>query len=327
MTAFDFGTGSLSVLALVAGVGAAVVLAVVVAAWRRGWLGRLVLALGVLLMLAGIGAILFDLRSRERSDEGRALAQRADELAARALTPDSLLACLDAPVGPMVETGCEGRVFGRPENIAAAVSFTAAKLALLSEGAALAGANAERARPALAALRRDIEADRFGIVAQILAVNSKCSADRCEGFALVANADRIKANLREGAFEDLVARHAQHWPTGEEKPATADATPRLPGGRLPLVAKPLSPGQDFPSAASIPPVSIMTPEPARPPEPASQGNARQATGTPAPGAAADSPPLPRPAPRSSSRPAPATSQRPAPAAPQRPAAATPPDQN
>jgi len=320
MTAFDFGTGSLSVLALVAGVAAAVVLAVVVVAWRRGWLGMLALVLGVLLVLAGVGASLFDLRSGDGSAEGRAFARRADELAARALAPNSMLACLDAPGGPMVETACEARVFGRPENIAAAVSYTAAKLALLSEGAALTGANAEQARPALAALRRGIEADKFGIVAQILAVNSSCTADRCEAFALVANADRIKSNLRDGAFESLVARHAERWPSGEEKPATADATlPKGPGGRLPLVARPLSPGQDFPSAASIPPVSIMTPEPPRAPEPAPAGGGRQTAASPAPSAPAASPPLPRPAPRSSGGPVSI--------APQRPAATTPPGQN
>ncbi|MFY9700295.1 MAG: hypothetical protein WAK34_18585, partial [Rhodoplanes sp.] len=89
MAAFDFGTGSLSVLALVAGVIAAVVLAVVVAAWRRGRLGTLVLAVGVLLALAGVGAILFDLQPGRGSAEGRAFARRADELAARALAPNS----------------------------------------------------------------------------------------------------------------------------------------------------------------------------------------------------------------------------------------------
>jgi len=321
MAAFDFGTGSLSVLALVAGVIAAVVLAVLVAAWRRGRLGTLVLAVGVLLALAGVGAILFDLQPGRGSAEGRAFARRADELAARALAPNSMLACLDAPAGATVEIACEARLFGRPENIAAAVSYTAVKLALLSEGAALAGGDAEQARGALAALRRGVEADRFGIVAQVLAVNSGCTADRCGAFALVTNADRIKSNLREGAFERLVARHAERWPSGEEKPATADATlPKgVPGARPPLVARPLAPGQDFPSAASIPPVSIMAPEPPRPPEPAPSGGERQAAESPAARTPASPPPLPRPAPRSSNAPVSI--------APQRPASTTAPSRN
>ncbi len=321
MAAFDFGTGSLSVLALVAGVVAAVILAVVVAAWRRGRLGMLVLTVGVLLALAGVGAILFDLQPGRGSAEGRAFARRADELAARALAPNSTLACLDASTGPTVEIACEARLFGRPENIAAAVSYTAAKLALLSEGAALAGGDAEHARAALAALRRQIEADKFGVVAHVLAVNSGCTVDRCKAFALVTNADRIKSNLQEGAFERRVARHAERWPSGEERPAMSDATPRkgVPGARLPLVAKPLSPGQDFPSAASIPPVSIMTPEPKRPPEPASAGGERQAAEGPAPRTPASPPPLPRPAPRSANQPVSI--------APQRPAATAAPGQN
>lgn len=321
MAAFDFGTGSLSVPVWLAGAMAAIVVVAVVAASRRGRLGMVVLTVGILLALAGVGAILFDLRSERGSAEGRAFERRADELAARALIPNSTLACLDASAGSTVETACEARLFGRPENIAAAVSYTAAKLALLSEGAALTGANAEQARAALAALRRQIEADKFGVVAHVLAVNSGCTVDRCRAFALVANADRIKSNLREGAFERFVERHAGKWPTGEEGPATSDATPRrgVPGASPPLVARPLAPGQDFPSAASIPPVSIMAPEPPRPPEPAPAGGERQAAESPAPRPPASPPPLPRPAPRSSNAPVSI--------APQRPASTTAPGQN
>lgn len=313
MAAFDFGSGSLSVPVWLAGALAAFFVVAVVAVWRRGRLGMVVLTAGMLLALAGVGAILFDLRSERGSAEGRAFERRADELAARALVPNSTLACLDASAGSTVETACEARLFGRPENIAAAVAFTAAKLALLSEGAALAGNDAKQARAALATLRSRIEADKFGVVAHVLAVNFDCTVDRCKAFALVANADRIKSNLREGAFERFVERHAGKWPTGEEKPATSDATPRMgfPGARPPLVAKPLSPGQDFPSAASIPPVSIMAPEPPRPPEPAPAGDERQAAESPAPRAPASPPPLPRPSPRSSNAPVSLTPQRPA----------------
>lgn len=316
MAAFDFGTGSLSVPVWLAGAIAAIVVVAVVAVWRRGRLGTLVLAVGVLLALAGVGAILFDHQpgrgSAEGRGEGRAFERRADELAARALIPNSTLACLDASAGSTVEIACEARLFGRPENIAAAVSYTAAKLALLSDGAALAGDDAKYARAALAALRSQIEADKFGVVAHVLAVNFGCTVDRCKAFTLVANADRIKSNLREGVFERFVQRHAERWPTGEEGPATSDATPRrgVPGARPPLVAKPLSPGQDFPSAASIPPVSIMTPEPPRPPEPAAAGGERQAAESPAPRAPASPPPLPRPAPRSSNEPVSIAPQRP-----------------
>lgn len=313
MAAFDFGTGSLSVPVWLAGAMAAIVVVAVVAVWRRGRLGMVVLTVGVLLALAGVGAILFDLQPGRGTAEGLAFVRRADDLAARALVPNSTLACIDASAGSTVEIACEARLFGRPENIAAAVSYTAAKLALISEGKALAGDNAKHARAALAALQRQIETDKFGVVAHVLAVNSGCTVDRCKAFALVANADRIKSNLREGAFERLVERHREHWPSGEEKPATSDATPRrgVPGARLPLVAKPLSPGQDFPSAASIPPVSIMAPEPPRPAEPAPAGDERQAAESPAPRTQATPPPLPRPAPRSSNAPVSIVPQRPA----------------
>ena len=64
-------------------------------------------------------------------------------------------------------------------------------------------------------------------------------------------------NLRQSTFDRLVARHAKAWPLGElpKGPAAAVALPRA-------VGKPLSPGQDFLSAASMPPRSPPLPRPA-----------------------------------------------------------------
>ena len=228
--------------------------------------GRLISALAAVFVLALVSTALLALQyqAERQSAERQTLVRRADELAAQALAPNSPLACLDAPAGLPVESACEALLFGRPETIAAAVSYIAAKLALLSEAASFASVSAVRRNATLAMLRRDVEADRFGIVAHVLAVTSACDADHCDAFALVGNAERIKSNLREGTFDQFVARHTTAWPSGKREPAMSDAA-SLKGAvtstaSRPLVAKPLSPGQDLPSAASIPPVSIMTPE-------------------------------------------------------------------
>ena len=281
MAAFDFGTETLSVVTLVAGVLAAVVLAVVVVAWRRD------------------GGTLFT-RLRRSARAGRRARRSCFEHQARAWFGRTAglraarrrtcrpryysqfpLACLNARAGPTVESACEARIFGRPETIAAAVSYTAAKVALVSDGAALAGGDAEQARAAVAALQRELEADRFGIVAHVLAVNFRLHADRCAAFALVADAGRIRSNLRERAFDRLVARHAGDGRRASRSRRQRTAPLRGAASRAP--GRRWSPsrcrrGRTFPSAASIPPVSIMTPEPPRPPEPAAAR--RRRTGGP-----------------------------------------------
>ena len=253
MAGLDLGTDAMSALIWVAGALAALVVAAAVVVWRRRRPSIRALAAGLAVTLAGSAALLIlpdQFRPEKGAAERQTVAQR-DELASRALAPTSPLACLDVPAQPMVETACEALLFGRPETIAAAVSYVAAKLALL------AGADLAQGGDALATLRSELTTDRFGIVAHVLAANSVCDADRCEAFALVADASRIKTNMREGTFDRLVARHAKAWPLGEP-PKGAAAAVALPRA----VAKPLAPGQNFRSAASMSPRSPPLPRPA-----------------------------------------------------------------
>jgi hypothetical protein len=321
------------VLLSVAGGAAAVGLAVAVMAWRRGWLGAPVLLSVVGLALAGGALLVFLDQSRRepRRAEGGALAQRADLLAGRSLAPNSPLACLDAPAGLTVAAACEAVVFGRPETIAAAVAYVAAKLALLSETAALGGRAVDGT--ALAALRRSIEADRFGIAAHVLAAEHECNAEHCAAFAWVADSVRLRSNLKEATFDRIVARHAPAWPAaGENRPVMAETAPPASatgpaGAASPSAAavppspagKPMSPRFDFPSAASIPPVSIMVPE--REPREGSSASPAGAEGRGGGGSAAPLPPRRPPAPRAVQGPASA----PAAAAPARPASPAPDD--
>jgi hypothetical protein len=202
--------------------------------------------------------------------ERRALEARAFELATHALAPGSPLACLDAMAGDTVEDACERAVFASPEATAAAVSYVAEQLSLLvsaGDPALRTGANS-----AVAGVRRALEADRFGIVAHVLAVRDGCTADRCGALALLQEKSRVSVNLAEHPFEAYVQSHKPSWPTAANRPVAGNLPPAaaavLPGG----AARPPS-NLYFPSATSIPPVNIMTAEPPGARDPTTAGEA------------------------------------------------------
>jgi hypothetical protein len=192
---------------------------------------------------------------REQAAQRRALDARATELSARAIMPSSALACLDANAGETVEGACEKSLFASPEAVAAATSYVAARLLLLADGVAY--ARADRGyEAALAGLRRSMESDRFGLVAHVLASRDACTPEHCETFALLRDAEVIKANLKAHTYENNVTRYAAVWSESKAAPVAAAA----PAPAAPAVAAVPS-SIIFPSAASIPPVSIMNPEP------------------------------------------------------------------
>jgi hypothetical protein len=280
------------------------------------------------LAICGAVAVLLQQNaSRERLAERRALDQRAAELAARVVTPGSALACLDAVAGDAVETACEKALFASPATVAAAVSYVTARLALLSDSIDFARRTGSGYESALATLRVAIESDRYGIVAHVLSVRDSCTPLLCDSYVLFKDPDRVQANLRDRLFDRYVERYAAEWarvptagtPVAETPPGytTASAPPAA------APAAPLPPKYDFPSASSIPAVSIMTPEPAAPPEtkpapsaaPAGAPAAPKRPPHPAPRAAArtTSPPPPPQAigPPPSAQPAPTAANGPA----------------
>jgi hypothetical protein len=196
------------------------------------------------------------------SAERRAFDIRAQQLNALALAPGSPLACLNALAGDVVETACEKALFGSPASVAAASSYVAAQLALLSSAAAhgpRAGADID---DVLAPLRRSLESDRFGFVAHVLAVRDGCTGQSCKAFALFRDANHLRANLNAAILDRYVERYAALWSAGSdgpgaEAPPAATASTNAPGARKMV-------NIDFPSAASIPAVSIMNPEPSGP---------------------------------------------------------------
>lgn len=204
------------------------------------------------------------------------------------------LSCLDEIAGETVVAACERALFSSPEATAAAVSYVAGQLARL----AAQGGTASTAAPGIRALRRGLERDRYGLVAHVLATRDGCTAASCSAFQFFSDPSKIAANINARTYDSLVGRHVLTWGAGAVAPALGalQAAPEeAPTG------KPTS--ADFPTSDSIPPVSIMNPEP-------------PSASTPNPGVASQSAPpagqaqMPRPAPPAAKR-----SSRPEPVAP------------
>jgi hypothetical protein len=203
--------------------------------------------------------------SGDASAERRALEQRAAELAALTLAPGSPLACLDALVGESVETACEKAIFASPASVATATSYVASQLALLSDIAAYIGRGGA-GMDALPPLRRALEADRFGFLAHVLVMRDGCTSENCKALALLRNPGLVRANLSGETFKHYLEHYLPVWAKASDGAAadatqvqtTATAQVNPPGPRKVTVKI------DFPSAASIPAVNIMNPEPSGP---------------------------------------------------------------
>jgi type IV secretory pathway VirB2 component (pilin) len=310
VAAFDStGTGPLSGRVALA-VAALVVVTYAIVAVRSDHFGkpsplsRIVLALVLMLAAAWV---FNSFRQRDLAAEQRSLEDRAFELAARAVMPGSALACLDAVAGEAVEDTCEKALFATPEATAAAVTYVATELSLL----AAASEHLRRGGPgygsALTNMRRSLEADRFGIVAHVLAVRDGCTPGQCAAFAFLQGTGRVSVNLAERPFDAYLRSHMASWPAGgaqaASNPPAVNAAPNPPA-----LASARQPNNlYFPSASSIPPVNIMTPEPLAGP------NSTTGAAAPAP-AAAPARKLTPPAPQALTPPAPQARQAPAAAA-------------
>lgn len=216
------------------------------------------------------------------------------------------LSCLDDLAGDAVAAGCEKALFGAPDAVAAAVSYTAARIDRLTALGDI--ASAEKSLTVdMKVLRKSLERDRYGLVAHVLVTRDGCTQFDCAAFRSLTDQRQVAANMDSHLYDTLVARHAPTWNT----PATAPAMPATAAlaGVPPSVPTGKPTNAEFPSASSTPPVSIMNPEP-------STAATRQAT--PAANAAAASR---APAATSAQAAAPAAKKPPAPKAARAPAAA------
>jgi len=259
------------------------------------------LAVGIALAAATRG---FDSGVSGATEDGRSSSVATASLPA--------LACVDDLAGEVVLTACEKAVFGSPEATAAALSYAARQITRLTGLGDVAAANGNMT-PEIEALRRAVERDRYGLMAHVLAVRDHCTPLNCTAFKSLTDWNRISSNIEERTYDGLVARYSVVWntPTAVAVPPVATLIPGVPTG------KPTN--AEFPSAASTPPVSIMTPEPGAATASTSRSSTPPANApTPSPRPAASAPPTvaaakkqPAPKPARTPTPPPATSQAPA----------------
>ena len=225
-----------------------------------------VVVVGAVLGATLAWAFLAAATSRDQSAERRALEMRAAELDAHALAPGSALACLDALAGDTVEAACEKAIFAAPATVAMATSYSAARLALLADIVAYTKRGGANIDNALLPLRHALEIDRFGFVAHTLVVRDGCSSGNCKALSLLHDPNRVRANLSSQPLDRYLDHYVTAWAQAPDVPV-ADGTSFQPS----VTNQPGAPGQhkvmvdiDFPTAASIPPISIMNPEPKGP---------------------------------------------------------------
>jgi len=229
--------------------------------------------------------------SRDHDADRRALEIRAQELTAHALAPGSPLACLDAVAGESVDAACEKALFASPAMVAAASAYAAARLELLSDMVTYVKHGGTDIDGMLRPLRRALETDSFGFLAHALAVRDGCTSENCAALDVLGDAGRVRANLSGQTLDRYLDRYATAWAQTPDVPVpVADAAGAA--SQPATAAQPGAPGQrkvvvniDFPTAASIPPVSIMNPEPGTKPSPPA---ATAASATAAPAAASPS---------------------------------------
>jgi hypothetical protein len=276
ITGFDPATGTLVLplwsVAVVAALYVAFCVFVLARAGRDGMVEAFSRA-GLLLVGAAVAWVFLNATSAGTfAAQRRALDARLLEMTTRAVMPGSALACLDAAAGDLVEASCEKALFATPEAAAASVAYVVAQLSLLADGSEYERRSGANYESALGSLRHAVETDRFGIVAHVLADRDGCTAERCEAFGLLRDTSQVGDNLSGHKYESRVLHHAAEWPQSALSPIAAiTPAPSLPPVPLPpptqnsasaSAGKPN--GLYFPSAASIPPVSIMNAEPTPP---------------------------------------------------------------
>ena len=207
-------------------------------------------ALTVITLLAIGIAVAATIRSFGPDGRGPSADNRSPQPVSIALPA---LSCIDDLAGETALTACEKALFGSAESAAAALSYAAAQITRLTAFGDVAAANSNTS-PELQTLRRAVERDRYGLMAYVLTARDHCTPSQCAAFAALTDRRQIVANMDERVYDGLIARYAPQW--------NAPPPAAMPVALLSPSAPPGKPtNADFPSAASTPPVSIMTPDP------------------------------------------------------------------
>jgi hypothetical protein len=258
---------------------------VVLARWRIA-----LVVVAAMLSASLTWAFLDNAAARSENAEGSALKLRAGQLIALSLAPGSPLACLDALAGDTVQTACERAVFASPASVATAISYVAAQFALLSDMTEYAKRGGSHIDDALLPLQSALEADPFGFLAYVLVARDRCTSEHCPPFALLNDPGHVRTNIIAQTLPHYLDHYRDVWAKSAEEPVAGAANPLAPGlAENDPAKRKVTVNIDFPSAASIPPISIMNPEPKTPapPDPAHKSATQtDPVWTPAPAAAA-----------------------------------------
>ena len=208
-----------------------------------------VLALITLLAIGVAGAVTF----RGFGTASVVQSTEAPRPVQTATAPLPQLSCIDELAGDAVLVACEKALFGSAESVAAAVAYAASQITLLTSLGDVATAN-KGAGSDLLALRRAVERDRYGLMAYVLMARDRCTPSACRAFRSLTETRQIAANMEDRVYESLIMRYAASWNAPQAAAGMIAALPpSVPTG------KPTN--AEFPTSASTPPVSIMTPEP------------------------------------------------------------------
>lgn len=281
-------------------VTAAAILAALMLWWLEGrkllprGLAVLLLLVVLIVMLGGLpqqlerqGASLAATSREQAAQHARVvrlmLMQRDGELTSAATLREGPLICVEYGGADLPDSTCDRLVFQNSASVQAAYEQVAARIQLLRD--ALEALKLDpQIEMLVARLRRPLERDRFGIVAQVLEEQSGCKLEACPALSLFADPNQILAHLKARTFAKNSTRPAGTMPAAAEAPAPA-------AGGLPPRGNALPTDYPLPGPESIPAVNIMAPEPVpAPPKPKAVKEPPRAK--PAPKAKPASAPLP-----------------------------------
>ncbi len=257
-------------------------------------------ALTVITLLAIGIAVAATMRSFGSGDRGASGETRSPQQTSAVLPA---LSCIDDLAGETVLAACEKALFGSAESVAAGVSYAGSQITRLTAFGDAAVAN-KNLTYELLTLRRAIERDRYGLMAQVLMARDQCTPAQCAAFRALTDSHQIVVNMAERTYDALISRYAPSWNAPAAAPVAALLS-SVPTG------KPTN--AEFPTAASTPAVNIMTPEPGSATAP-SASRASASAPPPAPASAANAALL-SPRPTSSASPAALAAAKKPPAAP------------
>jgi hypothetical protein len=244
-------------------------------------------ALAVITLLSIGVAVAASMREASPDNHGAPAEMRSPPQRSAALPA---LSCIDDMAGETVLAACEKTLFGSAESVAAAVSYAASQITRLTAYGDAVVVN-KNLTYELLTLRRAIEHDRYGLMAHVLMTRDQCTATQCAAFRSLTDSRQIVVNMTGRTYDGLITRYAPSWnappPAAPPAPALVSSVP---------TGKPTN--AEFPTAASTPAVSIMTPEPGSaptPPRAAASAPAASAPATAPAASAAASPPGSAPA--------------------------------